>query len=201
MTEQQPIHQVQCADCKRWPINGWAYRCGQCSSSLCAACILYTQHNPDHAFVLLKRPMDARHGQREQLLAVTPYAWVEPPQPVQKQTTTSPTTGKPVVAVQPTNFKPSTFNFGSPVPLSGAFGSDAPSLEHKKGPLFDRASELARPPDQTPHFGMLQGGGGGDQMTIEQDQKQRADSQKALFGDSATTGGGGQSSFGFGSRT
>jgi hypothetical protein len=191
MTEQQPIHQVQCVDCKRWPINGWAYRCGQCSSSLCAACILFTLHNPDHAFVLLKRPMDTR-WQRDQLLAVTPYAWVEPP-PVQKQTTTSPTTGKP--AVQPTNFKPSTFNFGSPVPLSGAFGSDAPSLEHKKGPLFDRASELARPPDQTPHFGLQQGG---DQMTIEQDQKQRAESQKALFGD-ATNGG--QSSFGFGSRT
>lgn len=162
--QQQPIHQVQCEDCKRWPINGWAYRCGQCRTTLCQACIMFTSHPTDHVFLLLKRPMDPRYASREQLLAVTPYSWVEP---------TPPSKPKSVIGVALSS-KQATFNFGPSTGVTAPFsssisigGGDAPSLEHKKGPLFERASELARPPETQPSFSLGQQQQG-DQMTIEQ---------------------------------
>ncbi len=137
MSERQPIHQVQCDDCKRWPINGWRYRCGQCPASLCGACIVHTQHNPAHCFVLLKRQMDASHEATPQLLAAL-Y------EPVKR----TPTFPAPTTATTSTNDK-------KPRNAPFAFASPPPTLDNAKGPLFDKASELARPPNTHPLFESL----------------------------------------------
>lgn len=169
--QQQPIHQVQCDDCKRWPVNGWAYRCGHCPVSLCQACILFTQHDPEHVFLLLKKPMDPRYKQ-ERVLGLTPYTW-STPLPLGAVSL-----GKPVYLSFPGS-EMTTCTFGSG---GSSSNNNAPTLEHAKGPLFDRASELAHPVDTQPTFGMHMRVPTPDQMTMDMDQQRaRGDSTKPSF--------------------
>lgn len=144
--EEEPIHQIHhvpCSECRRFPINGWAYRCGHCRTTLCQACIMFTRHNADHVFLLLKRPMDARYAMRDQLLPITPYTWSAEPQ------------NPPVLGLAMSSGVP-TFSFPANTWAYSNTSNDAPLLEHKKGPLFDRASELARFPSTQPPFSMDQ---------------------------------------------
>ena len=107
------IHKdIFCNECKTPVIVGVRYKCGVCADyDLCAMCFPYATHDDSHVFVALKKPL-ATEKEHAILLEAGDSLY-------EKKTVK--------------------FSFGlQPSFTFTAQDTNVPSLEHKKGPLFDK---------------------------------------------------------------
>lgn len=110
------IHKdIFCNECETPVIVGVRYKCGVCADyDLCAMCFPYATHNDSHVFVALKKPL-AIEKEHAILLEKGDSLY-------EKKKTVK-------FSFDP---QPSSFTF----PTMDT--TNAPLLEHKKGPLFDK---------------------------------------------------------------
>lgn len=107
------IHKdIFCNECKTPVVVGVRYKCGVCADyDLCAMCFPYATHDDSHVFVALKKPLAT---EKEHAILLERGDSLYEKKTVKFSFETQPSFTFPVV------------------------DTNAPSLEHKKGPLFDK---------------------------------------------------------------